>query len=217
MKNRSSTIILCIVLFGVFVAASGVNWDLRTVKLTATGTTTLAGATTISGATTLSGGATLSGANVLSGTNTLSGVTTISGDCTMSRTVIITSTTLISAATSLSGATTLSGDATFTGEVINTFDAEEITSPTLTIDATDLYFVTLNSDENTTGVTITNGTVGQVIVFVTGAGSNTIRFDDDGINMALGANITLTEGQSDSLTLVMNAAGDWACIAAHDN
>jgi hypothetical protein len=108
-------------------------------------------------------------------------------------------------------------ETTLTNELISPFTAEAMTTPTLTIDATNKYFVTLTTDINMTGVTLTNGTVGQQITFVSGAGSNTIRFDDDGINMALGANITLTEGQSDCLTLVNTATGDWAAVNAHDN
>ena len=52
-----------------------------------------------------------------------------------------------------------------------------------------------------TGITVTGGTLGQIIFIVpavtgTGVGTDAMRFDDSGTTMALGANLTLTEGQT---------------------
>jgi hypothetical protein len=127
----------------------------------------------------------------------------------------------------LSGATTLSGAVTSTSTFQNTGNSQPIgtialaaslTSPTVTFNAGNASVATLNSDANATGIYPTNGKVWQTVLIKSGAGSNTMRFDD-GTSMTLGGNITLTEGQNDILTLVCTSAdGDeWAAVSAHDN
>jgi hypothetical protein len=125
--------------------------------------------------------------------------------------------TTMSGTTTLSGATTISGSATLTDTLITPFDAVALTTPTTSFAAANKHFITLTADVNMTGVTITGGTVGQTITIVTGAGSNTIRFDDNASTLSLGANITVTEGQQDSLSLVCTGDRTWAATAAHDN
>lgn len=107
---------------------------------------------------------------------------------------------------------------TLANELIMTSSAVGLTSPTVTFSAANTSHIVLSSDANLTGVRPTGGTLNQILIVISGAGSNTIRFDD-GANTILGANITLTEGQTDSLTLMCtNADGvTWAAIAAHDN
>jgi hypothetical protein len=122
-----------------------------------------------------------------------------------------------SGATTMSGATTLSGVVTLSGTVVNPFDAVSLTSPTTSFSATGKSFVTLNSDANITGITMTDGTTGQVVTIVSGAGSNTMRWDDNTSTLSLGANITLTEGQQDALTLVCTGDRTWTALSAHDN
>lgn len=104
--------------------------------------------------------------------------------------------------------------------------AVSLTSPTVTFDATNKRFISLTSDANLTGIHPVNGTTGQVISIVSGAGSNTMRFDDDATSMTIGGNVTLTEAQNDVLALVCIAAptagetngyGKWAALYAHDN
>ena len=98
-----------------------------------------------------------------------------------------------------------------------------ITSPTTTFSVlkatTDqLSWITLNSDQNITGCYPTDGVEGQVIFLVTGAGSNTIRFDDSAASMTIGGNVTVTEAQNDVLVLMCTKAPDeWTCLWAHDN
>lgn len=234
MKNRTNiTILLSFLAFTFFVAANN-NWRTNTPKLIVQGTSTMKGtatfedAATFADTVTVAGTATFNGATAFSGANTFSTLATFGAGATF--TTLTTSgvatfggQTTVNALAQFNGLTNFQSAATFNStlnidhSVIHTMDTEEITSPTLTIDVSGLSFVILNSDENITGVTLVNGVVGQIVLFITGSGSNTIRFDDDGINMALGANITLTEGQSDSLTLVNNATGDWAAVAAKDN
>lgn len=138
-------------------------------------------------------------------------------------TTLIVNTLVVEGAATLSGANTISGATDFTGQLtvssrfILTEDAVSLTSPTTTISLVGRGYIELNSDANVTGVTFTNGSVGQVVIIVTGAGSNTIRFDDNGVDLALGGNITLTEGQADSLTIICTATDKYAAIAAHDN
>lgn len=131
--------------------------------------------------------------------------------------LIVEGTSVLKGSATLESTISVTGAATFESTIIHTPQEHEITSPTLTIDVTGLNFIILNSDENTTGVTLTNGTVGQVVTFVTGAGSHTIRFDDDSSTMSLGGNITLTESETDSLTLFNYATRQWARLANKDN
>ena len=97
-------------------------------------------------------------------------------------------------------------------------EALALTSPTLTFSALNHSHISLTSDANLTGVYPINGVVGQVVNIISGAGSNTIRFDD-GTSMTIGANITLTEAQNDVLTLICtDEDGDeWARISNADN
>jgi len=115
------------------------------------------------------------------------------------------------------GTMSIDGNMTLTKELLYDSSAATLTSPALTISATDMLYGVLTSDQNTTGVTLTNGTTGQLVTLVTGAGSHTIRFDDNAATLSLGANITLTEGHQDSLTLLCTGDRTWAAIAAHDN
>lgn len=97
--------------------------------------------------------------------------------------------------------------------------AESLTSPTVTFAVvSNEYRAVLNSDANQTGIYPTGGYLGQLIVIESGAGSNTMRFDD-GTSMTLGGNITLTEGQGDILALrCMSADGDeWRREWSADN
>ena len=99
-----------------------------------------------------------------------------------------------------------------------TADAVSVSSPTVTFSAANRRYVTLNSDANTTGWNVSGGTVGQVLTIISGSGSNTMQFDD-ATSMVIGANITLTETQSDVLTIIC-IGGDgtvWAGLSAHDN
>lgn len=101
-------------------------------------------------------------------------------------------------------------------ELWGTASSVSLTSPTATwAIPTGARLISLTSDANLTGSYPTGGATGQVITIITGAGSNTIRFDD-GANTILGGNITLTEGQSDVLTLYNNGSA-WVGISAHDN
>jgi hypothetical protein len=86
--------------------------------------------------------------------------------------------------------------------------AVSITSPSTAIVVTGAYLVTLNSDENLTGLVPTGAVLNQVIELQSGAGSNTMQFDD-GTSMTTGANFVITEGQGDSLILrCVNAGGN---------
>jgi hypothetical protein len=91
--------------------------------------------------------------------------------------------------------------------------AVSLTSPSVAVDLASKSVITLNSDANQTGITLSNGVVGNFYTFIMGAGSNTVRFDDDGLNMALGGNITLTEGEADILVLYCYATDDYACYS----
>jgi len=97
--------------------------------------------------------------------------------------------------------------------------AVSLTSPTVTFDVNDTSYVTLNSDANQTGVRPLKGSTGQVLYIVSGAGSNTMRFDDSGTTMALGGNITLTEGQGDALLLICTSqsTNSWSRVSTGDN
>lgn len=100
-----------------------------------------------------------------------------------------------------------------------TADAVEITSPSLVIDASDKGLIVLTSDESITGVTLSGGELYQVVTLVTGAGSNTIRFDD-ATSLTCGGNITVTEGDSDALTVMCTDATYgtiWTVLSTHDN
>lgn len=104
------------------------------------------------------------------------------------------------------------------GPLALTSAAVSLTSPTVTFSAANRTLVTLSSDANQTGVRPTGGTLGQVLIIKTGAGSNTMRFDD-GTSMTVGSNRTITEGHIDILTLLCTSAdGDeWALVAFGDN
>jgi hypothetical protein len=109
--------------------------------------------------------------------------------------------------------TTLAGQTTFSGTQILTPTAVEITSPSQTFSAAGTSFVVLTADENTTGITITGGALWQRLLILSGAGSNTMRFDD-ATSMSLGADKTLTEAQNDLMELLcLTPDGDeWGLI-----
>lgn len=103
-----------------------------------------------------------------------------------------------------------------------------LTSPTVTFNANSYKMfevITLTSDANQTAFHPVGGTAGQTLIFLTGAGSNTIGVTDDATSMTIGGNITLTEGQGDVLALRCVAApaystsgyGQWTALFAHDN
>jgi len=109
----------------------------------------------------------------------------------------------------------------FTGDLqFNQSTACAITSPSTTFDISEVYTyeIVLTSDGNLTGVYPIGGTLGRRIEIRSGAGSNTMRFDD-GTSMTIGANVTLTEAQNDVLCLkCVDADGDeWMSVYAHDN
>lgn len=120
-------------------------------------------------------------------------------------------------AATFSSTVDITGVMTRGGEVL-TASAVSLTSPTVTFDATGKGYVILQSDANLTGVHPTTGTLGQVLLIRSGAGNNTVRFDD-GTSMSIGANVTLTEGQNDVLGLVCTSpdGDEWAAWCAHDN
>lgn len=78
--------------------------------------------------------------------------------------------------------------------------------------------INLTVSNNTTAARPIGGELNQVIIIRSGAGSNTIRFDD-GTSMTLGGNVTLTEAQGDVLALrCMSADGDeWERLFSADN
>ncbi len=88
-----------------------------------------------------------------------------------------------------------------------------LTSPSVAIDLAGGTWFEINTDANQTGATLSNGVVGQVYTITMGSGSNTLRFDDDALNLALGGNITLTEGEADALILLCYATGDFLCLS----
>lgn len=108
-------------------------------------------------------------------------------------------------------------------EVVLPADGVALTSPTVTFSVADKALVTLTADANLTGITPTGGVVGQLVIIRAGAGSNTLRFDDNATTFSLGSNVTLTEGQDDVLGLVctgVNATSGnntWASVFARDN
>lgn len=91
-----------------------------------------------------------------------------------------------------------------------------LTSPTTTFSVAGLSRVTLTASTNTTTIVPTDGVAGQEIVIISGAGSNTMRFDD-GTDMQIGGNVTLTEGQNDVLALRSLDGTTWIGLSAHDN
>ena len=102
-----------------------------------------------------------------------------------------------------------------TGRVVETAASVALTSPTVTFNALNRRFITLTANANLTGVRPTGGKLGQIITIISGAGSNTMRLDDD-TSMSLGGNnVTLTEGSDDCITLrCMSAAGDeWRVLS----
>lgn len=100
--------------------------------------------------------------------------------------------------------------------------AVALTSPTVTFSAADVSYISLTSDANLTGIRPINGTLNQVLMIISGAGSNTLQFDD-ATSAVLGGNIVLTEAQLDVLSLICTNAGVtgagsvWAATGAHDN
>lgn len=118
----------------------------------------------------------------------------------------------------VAGATTLA-DLFFSGAIKTpTLTSVALTSPTVTFAAGTNKFIDLTANANLTGIYPTGGAVGQILFIHSGAGSNTMRFDD-GTSMTIGANTTLTEGQNDWLYLRCTSAdGDeWERMASADN
>jgi len=113
---------------------------------------------------------------------------------------------------------TLPAGTTTLGALVLTNTAVSLTSPTVTFSAAGKQLITLNSDENQTAIVLTGGTMNQIVTIRSGAGSNTMQFDD-GTSMTIGGNIVLTEAQNDYLTLqCIGVNGDtWAAVSAHDN
>lgn len=98
---------------------------------------------------------------------------------------------------------------TSTGNYLLTSANVSVTTPTVAfaVPTAGANYLTLNTDTNQTGCYLTGTAIaeGAVIILRPGSGSNTMRFDDNGTTLALGANITLTEGQDDSLALLCTA------------
>ncbi len=96
--------------------------------------------------------------------------------------------------------------------------AVTLTSPTVTFSALNMREISLTSDANLTGLLVTGGVLNQVVTIISGAGSNTMQFDD-ATSMVIGGNIVLTEAQEDALTLQCIDAGGtaWRGLSAHDN
>lgn len=96
-----------------------------------------------------------------------------------------------------------------------------LTSPTKTIDVSSVTsnYIIVTSDANQTGVLLTGGELYNVYTLFAGAGSNTMRLDDNAGTLSLGGNITLTESQNDSITLMCVDAtnGYYARIYNADN
>lgn len=82
-----------------------------------------------------------------------------------------------------------------------------LTSPTVSFNANGQNFISLTTNASQTGVypTGTSIVVGDVLLITAGAGTNTIRFDDNTTTLALGANITLTQGNDCFLALICTA------------
>lgn len=94
------------------------------------------------------------------------------------------------------------------GDYVLTAQEVEITSPSTTFSAAGAYRIELTSDQNVTGVYPIGGVVDQVIIIEPGAGSNTIQFDNGTTTTLNGANVILTEGTTDTLTLIcIDASG----------
>ncbi len=88
------------------------------------------------------------------------------------------------------------------GDYVLTAQEVEITSPSTTFSAANAYLIELTSDQNVTGVYPIGGILNQVIKIVPGAGSNTIQFDHGTTCVLHGENIILTEGTTNTLTLI---------------
>ena len=117
------------------------------------------------------------------------------------------------------GVTRLDGEVLISGSIQYGYSAVSLTSPAVTFSVADKYpIIVLTADANLTAVRPTGGELYQEIIIMSGAGSNTIRFDD-GANTALGANFTVTEGQGDVLKLLCtNASGNvWSKSGGNDN
>lgn len=116
---------------------------------------------------------------------------------------------------------------TATGNFMLTSANVSVTTPTVAfaVPTAGANYLVLNTDTNQTGCYLTGTGVaaGTIIRLTAGAGSNTIRFDDNGTTLALGGNITLTEGQDDFLTLICttvqgsNSRPCFARVSSSDN
>lgn len=115
-------------------------------------------------------------------------------------------------------ATSFSGSVTIGRQLYNTTSTFEITSPSRVLNLSGLNsHVTLTSDENITGASISGGSAGCIYIIKTGAGSNTVRFDDNGTTLGLGGNITVTEGEDDIIGIIVTGTNTYARIFSADN
>jgi predicted acyltransferase (DUF342 family) len=123
-------------------------------------------------------------------------------------------------AVTLSGAVsatngTFSSNLSYGGSELSASDSVSLTSPTTTVDVSGKRVVIVTSDAAQTGITFTNATAGQTFTILGTSDSNTIRVDDNGTTMALGANITL--GADDALTMYAKTASTFARVSSADN
>ena len=111
------------------------------------------------------------------------------------------------------------GKLTVDETIVSTNATQTLTTGSLVVDASAGRWITLTATSTFTGITLTGGTLGSEVILSTGAGSDSIRFDDDGTDLALGANITLTEGTNDVLMLMCtNSAGTtWQRLSEAQN
>lgn len=140
-------------------------------------------------------------------------------DLTVAETTTMTGAVTMASTLAVTGAQTNSAVLTRAG-LIQTATAASLTSPGVTFavtSATDL--ISLTSDANQTAIVLTGGSLNQIVMIVSGAGSNTMQFDDNATSMVIGGNITLTEGQNDVLTLrCLDTEGvSWARVSNGDN
>ncbi len=112
------------------------------------------------------------------------------------------------------------GNVLFSGSQAMTQSTQALTTGALAVAAAGKDWIVLSADSNYTGITITGGKNGQPLILSSAAtGSNTFRFDDNSNDLALGANITLTESEQDVLTVVCrNDAGtSWTRLYSSGN
>lgn len=100
---------------------------------------------------------------------------------------------------------------------VATATAATLTSPAVQFTALGVNEISLTADANLTGINVIGGVVGQIVTVRSGAGANTLQFDD-ATSMIAGANRVLTEGQNDYLDIECITAPDiWAVRNFQDN